>query len=165
MPTTLTDQILAVQRMARCSRYWARAARATAAEFEPELAEIRRKIVADSPVDKRVSEAFIDIRTVTLDKDDEAQNHDRDAEALEAVVRRLEEMQTVLSGFAIMPPDGDGDVWLRIEDQGDGRQAAFNLGKSINAVQPESSHARTKIGHHVAALLEAARQSALEPKS
>lgn len=154
---TLDDEILAVQRMARCSRYWARAARATAAEFAPDLAEVRRRLVEKTCR----AEDFVDVRTVTMDKEAEARNHDREADELEAVVRRLEEMRAVLQSFRIDPPDADGDVWLWMEHQGSGRSAGFNLGKPVNESQPDSSGARVKISHHVAALLETARQSAV----
>lgn len=161
--TTLTDQILAVQRMARCSRYWARAARATAAEFEGDLEEVRQKVEAapGGTLNDQLSADFVDVRTLTLDKDTESRRHDREATELEAVVRRLEEMNTVLSSFRIAAPDGNGDVWLHLGDQGDGKQGFFNLGRPDDNYQT----CQVSIAHHVAALLETARQRALGDQS
>ncbi len=34
----------------------------------------------------------------------------------------------VLNSFEITGPDGDNTMWLRISDQGDGKEAMFNLG-------------------------------------
>lgn len=154
---TLDDEILSVQRMARCSRYWARAARLVAAEFRPELEEeLARARSSDTPRSDAQSARLVDLRSMSLDKESEARRHDAEAEQLEAVVRRLEEMRTVLQSFRISAPDGDRDVWLHIDDQGDSRQAAFNLGKPVNESQPEDSPARIKISHHVAALREQA---------
>lgn len=157
---TLDDEILAVQRMARCSRYWARAARATAAEFRPEFDALMSEGLT-APLDELRTrlrqEQLVDLRTVSLDKESEARRHDQEASELEAIVQRLEEMRTVLQSFCIDPPDADGDIWLKIGDQGNGRQAAFNLGKPSSG-QPGD---RVRISHNVAALLETARQSAL----
>ena len=167
---TLDDQIISVRRMARYSRYLARVARASAAEFSAEweaAREAARKVVREAALARapvrlgRDREHLVYLRSMCPDREAEARRHDRETNELEAVARRLEEMRAALESFRIALPDSDGDVWLHMEHPGSGTMAAFNLDKPINTAQPESSGARTKIAHNTAAMVEAARQSAL----
>lgn len=161
--TTLDDTILSVQRMARCSRYWARAARAVDREFRAEfdlaMSDMNESRDPTGYAQHRLN--FHDLRTVTLDRIAEAEGHERDAANLEATVRRLEAMRTVLSSFRIDPPDADGDVWLKIEDQGDGRLAAFNLGQAFSPKLVNGGPINVRIAHTTALTLDQARQMVL----
>lgn len=151
---TLDEEILAVQRMARYSRFLARAARTVAAEFRPSLEDTLALGVRSPPGTDALLQ---DLRSLSLDRETEARNHDREAGELEAIVRRLEEMRAVLQSFRIDPPDADGDVWLWMEHQGSGRQAGFNLGKPSGGRPGDD----VRLFHNVAAILETARQSAV----